>query len=137
MNIDKIEEYSKELRELVKERTSKDCEPWLFPQIEAAAINRALLMKVASELLSLDTLMQESRGYNDQTKFDAHPLLTHLDKLQRTLLMQYEALGLNYKTTPSKVKEDTRKGVSESDGLMQIMKGTKASLDSLENFDEP
>ena len=39
-------------------------------------------------------------------------------KLQRTLIQQYEALGLNFRTTPSKVIEPTKKGVDESDPMM-------------------
>ena len=51
------------------------------------------------------------------------PLLPHYDKTQRTLLMQLEALGLNYSTTPSKVKEDAKKGVDETDPMAEYYKG--------------
>ena len=64
-------------------------------------------------------------GSTGQMKFDSHPLLPHYDKLQRTLLMQFEALGLNYSTTPSKVKEDTKKGVDEEDPMANYYKGMK------------
>ena len=37
--------------------------------------------------------------------------------------MQFEALGLNYSTTPSKVKEDTKKGVDETDPMAEYYKG--------------
>ena len=36
--------------------------------------------------------------------------------------MQLEALGLNYSTTPSKVKEDTKKGVDETDPMAKFYK---------------
>jgi hypothetical protein len=39
--------------------------------------------------------------------------------------MQFEALGLNYSTTPSKVKEDTRKGVDEEDPMANYYKDRK------------
>ena len=93
-------------------------EPWLLPQVRATAANMVMLDKVQNELLDGDlvTLVPGSMG---QMKNEVSPLLPHYDKMQRTLLMQFEALGLNYSTTPSKVKEDTKKGVdAEKDGLM-------------------
>ena len=54
----------------------------------------------------------------------ASKAVTHGKSRKRTLMMQLECLGLNYKATPSKVKEDTRKGVSENDGLINILRGT-------------
>ena len=49
------------------------------------------------------------------------PLLAHYDKLQRTLLQQYEALGINYRATPSKIKENTKKGGEEHDKLSNLL----------------
>jgi hypothetical protein len=45
--------------------------------------------------------------------------------MQRTLMLQFEAIGLNYKTTPSKVKEDTRKGIDEADPMAQYYEQTR------------
>ena len=36
---------------------------------------------------------------------------------------QFEALGLNYRATPSKIKEDTKKGVDESDPMAEFYRG--------------
>ena len=58
-------------------------------------------------------------------KQEAHPLLSHYKELQRTLILQYEALGLSYKATPSKIKEDTRKGVDEEDPMANYYKDRK------------
>jgi hypothetical protein len=43
--------------------------------------------------------------------------------------MQYEAIGLNYSTTPSKVKEDTKKGVdAEKDGLANMLSDARQGM---------
>ena len=44
-------------------------------------------------------------------------------ELQRTIIQHYEALGLNYKATPSKIKEDTKKDVDEADPMAKYYKG--------------
>ena len=64
-----------------------------------------------------------------QNKNDLNPLLAPYDKMQRTLLMQFEALGLNYSTTPSKVKEDTKKGMDERDPLAKMMADAQSALE--------
>lgn len=120
----KMDDYQAELRNMVESRTGVPCEPWLYPQIRAAAANMVLMDKMLDELLDLDGLVCEMEGSNKQPKKELNPLLPVWDKAQRTLMMQLECLGLNYKATPSKVKEDTRKGVSENDGLINILKGT-------------
>jgi hypothetical protein len=59
------------------------------------------------------------QGSKDQWKNEVNPLMPTYKELQRTMIQHYEALGLNYRATPSKIKEDTKKGVdAEKDGLM-------------------
>lgn len=94
--------YEQELKKLIKARTGKDFEPWLLPQIRSTAKNAALLDKMAEELAE-EPLSTITTGSTGQVKREVNPLLPHFDKLNRTLLAQYEALGLNYNTTPSKV----------------------------------
>jgi hypothetical protein len=43
--------------------------------------------------------------------------------MQRTLMLQFEALGLNYKTTPSKVTDNTKKGMDDDDPMANYYKG--------------
>lgn len=107
---------------MIKSRTGADMEPWLLPQVRATAANMVMLDKIQNELLAGDlvTLVPGSMG---QMKNEVSPLLPHYDKLQRTLLMQFEALGLNYSTTPSKVKEDTKKGIDEEDPMKTYYEG--------------
>lgn len=115
-----VHAYELELRRMIKSRTGVDAEPWLNPQIEATAMNRAMIAKVHEELAKKDSLVVMQTGSKGQMKNDAHPLLAHYDKMQRTLTQQLEALGLNYRTTPSKVTELAHKGVDE-DNPMKIV----------------
>ena len=111
--------YELELRKMIKSRTGADMEAWLLPQVRATASNMVMLDKVQRELEETDSLVTMVPGSMQQIKNEVSPLLPYYDKMQRTLMLQFEAIGLNYKVTPSKVKEDTKKGVdAEKDGLM-------------------
>ena len=111
--------YELELRKMIKSRTGADMEAWLLPQVRATAANMVMLDKVQQELLDTTDLVKLVPGSMSQIKNEVNPLLPYYDKMQRTLMLQFEAIGLNYKTTPSKVKEDTKRGVdAEKDGLM-------------------
>ena len=110
--------YELELRKMIESRTGAKMKQWLMPQVRATAMNEVMLDQIQEELTNgTRRLADWGDGSTGQMKFEAHPLLPHYDKLQRTLLMQFEAIGLNYSTTPSKVKEDTRKGVDETDSM--------------------
>ena len=117
--------YELELRQMIKHRTGADMEPWLLPQVRTTAMNLVMLDKIQAELEEEKDLVSLVTGSMAQMKNEVNPLLSYYDKLQRTLLMQFEALGLNYKTTPSKVKEDTKKGVDEEDPMVQFYKNMK------------
>ena len=116
---------------MIKVRTGADCEPWLTPQIRTTAMNEVMLDKIQDELTGEEALplVQPVPGSMGQMKNEVSPLLPHYDKTQRTLLMQFEALGLNYSTTPSKVKEDTRRGVDEKDPLAKMMQEAQSALE--------
>ena len=120
----KVKQYAEELKGLIEQRTGEACKSWLIPQIEAAAKNRVMLEKMYDELVS-DPLIIVAPGSKSQIKKEAHPLLPYFDKLQRTLLLQYEALGLNYKTTPAKVMADTKKEKAKPDPLAELLKDAK------------
>ena len=122
--------YELELRKMIEARTGAAMEIWLMPQVRATAMNEAMLDKIQEELINgQKKLADYYDGSTGQIKFDEHPLLKTYDKLQRTLMLQFEALGLNYKTTPSKVKEDTKKGVDEKDPLAKMMQEAQSALE--------
>lgn len=128
--------YEKELRDMIETRTGAECEAWLTPQIRTTAMNEVMLDKVHDELLDT-SLMQLVPGSMGQMKNEVSPLLPHYDKLQRTLLMQFEALGLNYSTTPSKVKEDTKKGVdTEKDGLSNMLTAARNEMNDIPDIEQ-
>ena len=108
--------YELEIKKMIEKRNG-EFDMWLIPQLRATALNCVMLDKIHDELCKERSLLITSAGSMDQTKYEAHPLLAHYDKLQRTLLQQYESLGLNYRATPSKINETTRKGVEESDPM--------------------
>ena len=117
--------YEIELRKMIKSRTGADCEIWLTPQVRATAANMVMIDRIQDELLESDSLTDLRTGSMGQQKIEVTPLLPHYDKAQRTLMMQLEALGLNYASTPSKIVEETKKGASTSDPLMNILKEAK------------
>jgi len=129
--------YELELRKMIESRTGAKMEMWLMPQVRATAMNQVMLDKIQEELTGgTRRLADWGDGSTGQMKFEAHPLLPHYDKLQRTLLMQFEAIGLNYSTTPSKVKEDTRKGIDpEREGLSGVLNQAKQRLDDIPDLD--
>lgn len=114
--------YELEIIKMIKSRNG-DFDEWLRPQLEATAMNRVMLAKTQAELEKETNLLLTCSGSTQQTKYEAHPLLSVYDKLQRTLILQYGALGLNYTTTPSKVKESTRKSADEDDPMVQFYMG--------------
>lgn len=115
-----IHAYDLELRRMIKARTGKQCEPWLQPQIRSAAANMVMLNKIHEELMGGD-LASLAVGSMGQQKLEVNPLLAYYDKLNRTLLLQFEALGLNYNTTPKKVTENTKQGGKEQDKLLSLI----------------
>lgn len=113
--------YELELRALIKARTGKDSEPWLLPQIRSTAKNEALLDKIAGEMEGDEPLLSIVTGSQGQAKTEVNPLLPYFDRLNRTLMLQFEALGLNYNTTPSKVSESAKPGGEEDDVLARTL----------------
>jgi hypothetical protein len=112
--------YELEIKRMIVDRVGK-CDLWLKPQIEATAMNRVMLDKIQRELESQSSLLVVMPGSTGQMKQDAHPLLSHYKELQRTLILQYEAIGLSFKTTPSKIKEQVKTGGSEHDKLQSLL----------------
>ena len=128
--------YELELRKMIKSRTGADMEPWLLPQVRATASNMVMLDKVQQELLDTTDLVTLVPGSQGQMKNEVSPLLPYYDKMQRTLMLQFEAIGLNYKTTPSKVKEDTKKGVdTEKDGLSNLLTQASDTMNEIPEMD--
>ena len=128
--------YELELRKMIKSRTGADMEAWLLPQVRATASNMVMLDKVQAELEDTSRLVTLMPGSTAQMKNEVNPLLPYYDKMQRTLMLQFEAIGLNYKTTPSKVKEDTKRGVdTEKDGLSNLLTQARDTMNEIPDMD--
>ena len=112
--------FELEIVRMIKSRNGSFDE-WLRPQLQATAANRVMLAKIQAELEQETSLLLTLPGSMGQQKRDAHPLLAIYDKLQRTLILQYAALGLNYNTTPAKVTESTRKDSADNSPLSQFL----------------
>ena len=124
--------YELELRKMIKSRTGADMEPWLMPQVRATAANMVMLDKVQNELEDTNRFVTMMPGSMTQMKNEVNPLLPYYDKMQRTLMLQFEAIGLNYKVTPSKVKEGTKKGVdAEKDGLGTMLTAARENMNEI------
>jgi len=122
--------YELELRKMIEARTGAKMEIWLLPQVRATAMNEVMLDQVQEALTDgTRKLADWGQGSTNQMKFEEHPLLKTYDKLQRTLMLQFEAIGLNYKTTPSKVKEDTKRGVDETDPMARMMAEAQRAME--------
>ena len=98
-----MKEYIEELKQMIELRTGKPFELWLMPQLRATAQNMVLLDRIQEAIALEDDLTTSMTGSMGQQKIDVNPLLLQSDKCQRTLLQQFEALGLNYNTAKGKV----------------------------------
>lgn len=127
----KVTYYERILKKRVEMRTGADFEEWLEPQLHAAALCWQMLEKVHEELMN-GKLVDLVQGSKDQWKNEVNPLMPAYKELQRTLIQHYEALGLNYRATPSKIKEDTKKGVdAEKDGLISRISDVQGTMNEI------
>lgn len=112
--------YEDWLIRMIEKRTGSEFDEFLYPQVTAAAESWMMIQKIKKELMKQKSLTVISTGSQGQTKEDVNPLLPHFQKLQAELRLQLQALGLNWNATPSKITENTRKGVDEADPMAQF-----------------
>lgn len=116
--------YIRELKEMIKKRTGKECEAWLLPQIRITAMNEVILDRLQEQLEASD-MTKTVAGSMGQEKTIVEPLLPQYRDMQRTLTLQFTALGLNYNITPNKVKEDARTTDDEENPMTLFYKEAK------------
>ena len=109
--------YENWLIAMIEKRTGAEFDEFLLPQVTACAQTWMMMTKVHKELMKEHELTNLVIGSKEQQKNEVNPLLPYYLKLQAELRLQLEALGLNYRATPSKINETTRKGVEESDPM--------------------
>lgn len=120
-----LSQYISELTRGVEARTGTKVSDdiFLLSNIEAAAKFRQLLDIFYDKLVNTDITTIEV-GSMGQTKTVLHPAWTQFDKMNRTWLQYAESLGLSFSTTPSKVKEDAKRG-TQSDPLAEALASLK------------
>jgi hypothetical protein len=81
--------------------------------------------------------MRFGTGSTKQMTETIDPRLTSLEKLERTLTADLTALGLNYNSTVSKMKEDAASGVdAEKDGLTKLLVEARDSMNEVPDMDD-
>lgn len=124
--LEKLADYEKMLVAMIERRTGADFDEFLRPQVLSCSQTWQMLNRIHNDLMAEVSLIDSTVGSRKQQKYDVNPLLPYYLKLQAELRLQFQALGLNYAATPSKIKEDTRKGVdTESDAMAQLYKDAK------------
>lgn len=90
------QDYIEELKEMINASNKKGFEPWLMPMLRATAMNMVILDKM-QESLEKGNMTESMAGSMGQQKINVNPLLDKYDKMQNTLVRQFEALGLTAK----------------------------------------
>ena len=128
--------YENLLISMIEKRTGAEFDEFLIPQVSACAQTWMMMNRVYRDLMKEKKLISTVLGSQMQQKEDVNPLLPYYLKLQAELRLQFQSLGLNYKTTPSKVKEDTKKGVdTEKDGLSNLLTQARDTMNEIPEMD--
>ena len=126
-----VKDYEKRIRKALFERR-KTVDSWLDLQIEKTSRLWQIRDRLAAELDEERSFMRFGTGSTKQMTETIDPRLTSLEKLERTLTADLTALGLNYNSTVSKMKEDAASGVdTEKDGLTKLLVEARDSMNEV------
>ena len=124
--------YENLLISMIEKRTGAEFDEFLLPQVSACAQTWMIMNRVYRDLMKEKNLKGTVLGSQMQQKSEADPLLPYYLKLQAELRLQFQALGLNWNATPSKIKEDTKKGVdTEKDGLSNLLTQARDTMNEI------
>lgn len=130
-----VKDYEKRIRKAIYERR-KTVDSWLDLQIEKTARLWQMRDRLAAELDEERSFMRFGQGSTKQMTETIDPRLTSLEKLERTLTADLTALGLNYNSTVSKMKEDAASGIdTEKDGLTKLLVEARDSMNEVPEMD--
>ena len=128
--------YENLLISMIEKRTGAEFDEFLIPQVSACAQTWMMLNRVYRDLMKATSLVDTVWGSQNQQKDEVNPLLPYYLKLQAELRLQFQALGLNWNATPSKIKEDTKKGVdTEKDGLSNLLTQARDTMNEIPEMD--
>lgn len=97
-----ITDYVSELTQMVELRTGSAFDIWLTPQLRATAMNMVILDKLQADL-DKASFLTYTTGSMKQPKREVNPLIDKYIQIQKTLMDQFQALGLNYNTAKGKI----------------------------------
>lgn len=97
-----ITDYVSELTQMVELRTGSKFDIWLTPQLRATAMNMVILDKLQTDL-DKASFLTYTTGSMKQPKREVNPLIDKYIQIQKTLMDQFQALGLNYNTAKGKI----------------------------------
>lgn len=124
--------YENLLIRMIEKRTGAEFDEFLLPQVSACAQTWMMSNRVHRDLMKAHSLVDTVLGSKDQYKDEVNPLLPYYLKLQAELRLQFQALGLNWNATPSKIKENTKKGVdTEKDVLMSRISEVQGAMNDV------
>lgn len=115
-----VKYYERLLKSKVEARTEEPFKEWLEPQLHAAALCLQMLEKVHEELMT-GKLVTQRQGSKEQWYDEVNPLMPTYKELQRTITLHYEALGINYKSKPKNITDNTAQGGEEHDKLKAVL----------------
>ena len=128
--------YENLLISMIEKRVGSEFDEYLLPQVSACAQTWMMQNRVYRDLMKEKKLISTVLGSQMQQKEDVNPLLPYYLKLQAELRLQFQALGLNWNATPSKIKEDTKKGVdTEKDGLSNLLNQARDTMNEIPEMD--
>lgn len=126
-----VKDYEERIRKAIYERR-KTVDSWLDLQIEKTARLWQMRDRLAAELDEERSFMRFGTGSTKQMTENIDPRLTSLEKLERTLTADLTALGLNYNSTVSKMKEDAASGIdTKKDGLTKLLVEARDSMNEV------
>lgn len=115
--------YEERLRQQIQARLAREPEPWMDELISTTAqllVDRDECRKEIRET----GRTWDSWDKNMNPKKESCPHIAHEKDIMRTLDGYFQALGLSFKATPSKIKDDTHKGIDESDPMVGFYKNS-------------
>ena len=121
------EYYVSQLKDQIKDRIGEDVPSWMEQIIHTTAQILTDIDSIRADIQVRGRVWKE-QGYNMQQKNVMNPEVAHLKDLVRSLHDYYQSLGLSFKATPSKIKENTKKGVDEDDPMVEFYKTTFSKI---------
>ena len=115
----KTQDYIDQLREMIEARNEGKFDPWLVPMLRATAMNMVILDKL-QDSLEEEEATKSMTGSMGQQKINVHPLLDKYDKMQNTLIKQFESLGLTAKGKRSGGQDDD---ADDEDPVLAVLRG--------------